>query len=342
MASSQHYYPGPDQCLVYWDYENISIPHRAQLRTVISVLKQRIWHVIDQQIPIRFKLYIRASKLTQQLQDEMDVNGVEHINISSQKPESVDKRMLVDIALTLYELEKCKKSNCIALISGDKDFGHLLSRIHKQAPISHSLLILLNQNKKIDANLSNNVDFVINNFNKMSFKLCSNENCQSHKNKKCEYHHPANNFYNFSFNEQTKKNKKKRRRQKEIKQTNKRRKLNDENETDSSIEIMDKIKIKIQQIGTEKIEWIQINDSKNETVKSIKTQICQKHKNVKIESLRLRLNGIDLMQGKLEKYQIAENDSLLWFVQECNNSNNKAPDLEQMNATTKQNVIDLT
>lgn len=57
--------------------------------------------------------------------------------------------MLVDIALKVYQLEKHKKSNAIALISGDKDFGHLLSRIHKESPISHSFLILLDRKKKI-------------------------------------------------------------------------------------------------------------------------------------------------------------------------------------------------
>eukprot|EP01084_Bolivina_argentea_P190588 327468_1 len=196
-----HYYPGPDKVHVFWDYENCSIPRGSELRTVIAVLKERIWGKIGpKQVPIQFKLYIRASKLNTQLSEEMDINGVEHINISSRKPESVDKRMLIDIALQLYELEKYKKSNAIALISGDKDFGHLLSRIHKEPPISHSILILLNKDQNINPNLSNNVDFVINNFTSETFKICRNKNCEYKYNNNCLFYHPKNNYYPMSLN----------------------------------------------------------------------------------------------------------------------------------------------
>lgn len=67
---------------------------------------------------------------------------------------------MIDMTFSLYELERDNKSRAIALISGDRDFGHLLGKIHHTPPVSNLFLILLRQ-CQIDRNLSNVVDKVI-------------------------------------------------------------------------------------------------------------------------------------------------------------------------------------
>ena len=125
------------------------IPKGCDLAHVVSVMKTKLWSSIGTRIPAEFKVYIRASRLTQQIQDAFDMNGIVQIQVPSKKPggamliyyvcsctrqttniiqyvlfvhcaESVDKRMMVDMTFTLYELERDDKSRPIALISGDK------------------------------------------------------------------------------------------------------------------------------------------------------------------------------------------------------------------------------
>ena len=126
--------PLPDKCSVYWDYENMPIPRGCDSAAVISKLRRKLWESIGSRIPIDFKVYIRASKVTQRIQDDFDINGITHVHVPSTKPESVDKRMMVDITFSLYELERDSKSRSIALISGDKGLfsfrSHLIYSLH--------------------------------------------------------------------------------------------------------------------------------------------------------------------------------------------------------------------
>ena len=59
----------------------------------------------------------------------------------------MDKRIIADIALDLYEW-KGRIINSIALISGDKDYSYLLSEIKNKPEIQKSFLFyLINPNK---------------------------------------------------------------------------------------------------------------------------------------------------------------------------------------------------
>eukprot|EP01084_Bolivina_argentea_P126440 223880_1 len=149
-----------DKCIVYWDYENQPIPKAGSLSTIVPILKNKLCSSIGKKLPIEFKVYVQASQITHELQNAFDINGMMQIHVPSTKPESVDKRMIFDITFSLYELERDNKSRPIAIISADKDFGHLLSNIHNTSPISHQFLILLHDNS-IDPNLSNAVDGII-------------------------------------------------------------------------------------------------------------------------------------------------------------------------------------
>eukprot|EP01084_Bolivina_argentea_P309232 534865_1 len=150
----------PDKCTVYWAYENMPIPKTHNLTDILSTIKDKLWNLIGIKLPIEFKVYIRTSKVTKEILRDFDINGIVQIQIPSTKPESVDKRLMIDMAFSLFELERDNKSRAVALISSGNDFGHLLSRIHHTPPISHSFLILL-RHTHIDKNLPNVVDHVI-------------------------------------------------------------------------------------------------------------------------------------------------------------------------------------
>ena len=151
----------PDKCVVYWDYENMAIPKKTDLCTVISALKTRMWKTLNFKIPIEFRVYISVHKLTSDLCRDFERSGITQIHVPSNKPEAADKRIICDIALSLYELECDHKSRAIGLISSDHDFGYLLNKLHLTRPITHSFLISLHPGHVIDDHLRNSVDTFI-------------------------------------------------------------------------------------------------------------------------------------------------------------------------------------
>ena len=86
--------------------------------------------------------------------------------------------MVIDIALKLYKLEKYKTSNCIGVVSENTDILHLLSRIHKEPPISHLFLISfkITEYHNNHSKYHHNVDFVI------SYNLRNDDNANNHNN----------------------------------------------------------------------------------------------------------------------------------------------------------------
>ena len=139
MAVSQPSHAAPDKCSVYWDYENMPIPKKCDLAKVVTNIRQRLWASIGSKMPIEFKVYIRASRVTEQIQNDFDVNGIVQIQVPSVKPESVDKRMLIDMSFSLYELERDRKSRAIALISGDKGTSTVHTQYIYDSPFRHDL-----------------------------------------------------------------------------------------------------------------------------------------------------------------------------------------------------------
>eukprot|EP01083_Nonionella_stella_P177110 621562_1 len=160
------------EAIVYWDYDNthMTIPNGYTLKDTIEVIKTNICNKIGSQ-PIQFQLYTSIKPL--QLSPKQKVlfaNGIEHIHIETKDAKHMNSsktklRMSIDIGLKLFELQQNKESKCIVLISNDDDFGHLLSRIHKQSPVSHLIYVAFNQ---INTRLTNHVDFVIRCFNEHS------------------------------------------------------------------------------------------------------------------------------------------------------------------------------
>eukprot|EP01084_Bolivina_argentea_P276374 471573_1 len=153
-------YDDPTECIIYWDFDTNPIPNGQQLRYIINSLNDRISNKIGSK-PIQFRIYTCSTKVSNKLQDDFDINGIQHIITSSTIIDSVNKRILIDILLKLYELSNCQRSNCIGLISNNNTFAYLLSKIHNEPPISYTILISFNSKLQINQNLANNVDFVI-------------------------------------------------------------------------------------------------------------------------------------------------------------------------------------
>eukprot|EP01084_Bolivina_argentea_P054155 99330_1 len=148
------HYPGPVECIVYWDYFNNPIPSTHNFQTIIPILKQNICNKIGYK-PIQFRVYSVSNNLGEHVQDTFDTNGIEQINVKHHT--SITNRLTIDITLKLLELEKNKTSNCIGVIS--KDISHLLSRIHNEQTISNLFIISLQSNTIYPS--PNNVDFVL-------------------------------------------------------------------------------------------------------------------------------------------------------------------------------------
>ena len=170
------------------------LPHSSRFicKNVLSVLKQKIWSRLRFEIPVKGKLYIptRQMQQDQRFQRDLDVNGFEQIHIASTKPQAVDMRMLVDISLSLYEW-KGKQRNVVVLITADKDFGYLLSQIHKTPEVPALFVVQFNRQQKINPDLLNNIDHHLNDFDPREFITCPNPKCNGLE---CSYHHPRYKF----------------------------------------------------------------------------------------------------------------------------------------------------
>eukprot|EP01083_Nonionella_stella_P287887 980016_1 len=145
--------------IVYWDHDNVSIPHDCSVEHIISSLKNRIYDTIGSQV-IYFRVYTSSRSLHPTVQKSLRLRGVnvEHTHASPNTSSKCMSRISADIALKLVELEQNKQSKCIAVVSNDDACAHLFSKIHKQAVVSHLLYITFGQ---INPFLTDNVDFVI-------------------------------------------------------------------------------------------------------------------------------------------------------------------------------------
>eukprot|EP01084_Bolivina_argentea_P179807 310682_1 len=148
----------PDQITIYWDYETMPMNKSTNFIALLTTLKTKLWSSIGFKLPIEIIVYHRISKLTQHIQNAFDINGIIQIPV----PDSVSKRMIVDILLCVYELKRDHKTRAFGLISSDVDFAHLFSKIQPTIVVFYLCIILL---RNIDINnaqcLSNNVHKII-------------------------------------------------------------------------------------------------------------------------------------------------------------------------------------
>ena len=154
----------PEKCVIYWDYENCPIPHDATVQDIKSFLEAKIYTLRSKRMQIEIKCYIplhyRHLHLYNQIKRDMDLNGIKVYEVPTEKAEAVDKRILVDMALDIYEW-KNHYCNSIILISGDRDYAHLLSRVRNAPEIAMSCVIIFDENQTVNENLLQSVDHVI-------------------------------------------------------------------------------------------------------------------------------------------------------------------------------------
>eukprot|EP01084_Bolivina_argentea_P100333 180171_1 len=154
----------PEKCVIYWDFVDCPIANSYQLREMTHSLKTKIYTLRKKELPLEFKCYIPMNTkhilIDDKLAAQFDSYGIMLHYIPSSKSQSVQKRIMVDMALDLYEWKGYARHS-IGLISNDKDFSHLLSRIHKTAEVVRSFLITLRSLKDLNQNLIQSVDHVI-------------------------------------------------------------------------------------------------------------------------------------------------------------------------------------
>ena len=153
-----------EQCVIYWDYENCPIPSDHTVKETKTAIQKKIYKLRGRRIPLTIKCYIPEDNhklvITKKILRDMDLNGIKVYHIPSQKPEAVDKRMLVDIAWDLYE-RKGHTRDSIAVVSGDKDFSHLLSRLENVPEIYMSVLFIIDPEQNVNPELLQSVDHVV-------------------------------------------------------------------------------------------------------------------------------------------------------------------------------------
>eukprot|EP01084_Bolivina_argentea_P131281 231746_1 len=191
------------ECVIYWDYENCPIPRGTNLGRVIDVIKNKIIEKLGgRSLPFRdIQLYVSKNgkhAIPPNILSSLDTLGVDYILIECQKPETVDKRILADIGLSIFDW-KDTKYNAIVVISGDKDFGYLLSKI-KQRHIAKTIVIprlFKDPFKKINVHYPNAPElwidydaFEINEFNDICPQI--KHPGAHHDRTNCTYYHPPN------------------------------------------------------------------------------------------------------------------------------------------------------
>ena len=152
-----------EKCVVYWDYENCPIPFSVKVNAIKKHIESKICESLNRdKLPIDIKCYLPPPNnhhvhVSRKTKEEMQHCGIEIYQIPSLKREAVDKRIIADIALDLYEW-KGKSINSIALISGDKDYSYLLSKIKNKPEIKKSFLFIFEHSQEVNNNLRHSVD----------------------------------------------------------------------------------------------------------------------------------------------------------------------------------------
>ena len=142
----------PDKVIIYWDYENMPLSCQFKLENFIEILYKNIRDYINiYNIPIELIIYmgytfVTSGGLSKEFGKGFETLGCQLIIVGSMKPESVDKRIICDMTYQLFEIQSIKQTRVIGLISGDIDYGYLLSKLHYKPGIYKLLLILLGDN----------------------------------------------------------------------------------------------------------------------------------------------------------------------------------------------------
>jgi hypothetical protein len=126
----------PAQVVAFWDYENVALPKNVPKPVAAKLLYERL-EMFGRVREIR--LYARTMSLPAQFREPLS-HYCSIIDVPSDKPESVDKRILVDLVLRSFD-GSCglTSSLVVVLISSDVDFAYALR--HLRAHVCKIVLI---------------------------------------------------------------------------------------------------------------------------------------------------------------------------------------------------------
>eukprot|EP01084_Bolivina_argentea_P226238 382173_1 len=162
-SSTPQVKPSPEECIIYWDYQNMEAPSAVNFTQLMDTIKDEIRTKTGEiNLPIKsVRLYCHPQGLPDAVSNELRTNAVDFLPVYSKEPQSVDHAIESDIFQKQAELAQSGGCCAVALISGDKDFGYVLSRIHHSQQIPRTILISIQPKRKMNGKLSQKVTDII-------------------------------------------------------------------------------------------------------------------------------------------------------------------------------------
>merc|ERR1719461_1099902 len=139
--------PKPTEFLkIFWDFENCPLSTYSggcnSLPLFNNDIQNKIDSVLNKKLDKSFVLYTPMTLISQQMQeDAIDLNIRIQPVVCHRKQESVDKVIIADIGCFASECASNRRVGHIVLISGDRDYSHVLSSYANKPYIGKIILI---------------------------------------------------------------------------------------------------------------------------------------------------------------------------------------------------------
>jgi len=160
---------------VFWDYENCPCPMSTRVSDLVKLIKDTVDNYLEKKLTKRIQLYASINRLHHNTRADFLDSGVLLMDVATKnKLESVDKRIIADIGVFAADLAHSNEVGIIVLISGDSDFGYILSRLRDRSYISKILLFTQQHTR-------NTLDMHADKVFRVFFPLSSNDNPFSKK-----------------------------------------------------------------------------------------------------------------------------------------------------------------
>merc|ERR1719461_973713 len=139
--------PKPTEVIkIFWDFENCPLSTYSggcnSLPLFNNDIQNKIDSVLNKKLGKNFVLYTPMTLISQQMQeDAIDLNIRIQPVVCHRKQESVDKVIIADIGCFASECAWNRRIGHIVLISGDRDYSHVLSSYANKPYIGKIILI---------------------------------------------------------------------------------------------------------------------------------------------------------------------------------------------------------
>merc|ERR1719461_1771162 len=139
--------PKPTEVIkIFWDFENCPLSTYSggcnSLPLFNNDIQNKIDSVLNKKLGKNFVLYTPMTLISQQMQeDAIDLNIRIQPVVCHRKQESVDKVIIADIGCFASECAWNRRVGHIVLVSGDRDYSHVLSAYANKPYIGKIILI---------------------------------------------------------------------------------------------------------------------------------------------------------------------------------------------------------